>query len=150
MRVRHANPDIRIVSGMGDRRFAEHLEEFLGVQTVLSSADLAAPVFAGAEMGVEITQKLEIKGEQYSTIHLPVEAGSFFVGRTVGDLQTDHDLDIVLVERSGEVSVQPERDITLQAGDGGGFPEHGGDHKVSVLSPCGIPGVSAFMVAGTA
>ena len=56
LRVRHANPDIRIVSRMWDRRFAEHLEEFLGVQTVLSSADLAAPVFAGAAMGVEITQ----------------------------------------------------------------------------------------------
>ena len=118
MRVRHAHPDIRIVSRMWDRRFAEHLERFLGVQTVLSSADLAAPVFAGAALGIEITQKLEIKGEAYSTIHLPVELGSFFVGKTVGDLQHDHHLDIVLLERDDEVSVQPSREITLQAGDG--------------------------------
>jgi len=118
MRVRHANPEIRIVSRMWDRRFAEHLEQFLDVQTVLSSADLAAPVFAGAALGIEITQKLEIKGEEYSTVHLPVEEGSFFVGKTVGDLQKDHHLDIVLVERNGDVSVQPSREIELEAGDG--------------------------------
>ena len=118
MRVRHASPEIRIVSRMWDRSFAEHLEQFLGVQTVLSSADIAAPVFAGAALGVEITQKLEIKGEEYSTMHLPVEEGSFFVGKTVGDLQEDHELDIVLVERGGEVRVQPSREITLEEGDG--------------------------------
>ena len=47
----------------------------------------------------------------------PVAETSFLVGRTVGDLQTDQELDIVLVERTGEVSVQPSRDLTVQAGD---------------------------------
>ena len=118
MRVRHANPQVRIVSRMWDRRFAEHLEQFLGVQSVLSSADLAAPVFAGAALGIEITQTMEVGGVEYSTIHLPVADGSFFVGRTVGDLQNDHHLDIVLVKRDSDVHLQPSRDLTVQAGDG--------------------------------
>ena len=39
-------------------------------------------------------------------------------GGVLVDLQNDHHLDIVLVERNGEVSVQPAREITLEAGDG--------------------------------
>ncbi len=117
MKVRHANPGVRIVSRMWDRRFADQLKQFLNVQSVLSSADLAAPAFAGAALGIEITQTLEIEGVEYSTIRLPVAETSFLVGRTVGDLQTDQELDIVLVERTGEVSVQPSRDLTVQAGD---------------------------------
>ena len=51
MRVRHGHPEIRIVARMWDRRFAEQLETFLKVHSVLSSADLAAPAFAGAAHG---------------------------------------------------------------------------------------------------
>lgn len=54
---------------------------------------------------------------EYCTLHLPVEHGSFLAGRTVGDLQTGHHLDIVLVERNGDVNVQPSRELTLEVGD---------------------------------
>jgi Trk K+ transport system NAD-binding subunit len=118
MRVRHGHPEIRIVARMWDRRFAEQLENFLKVHSVMSSADLAAPAFAGAALGVEITQTLEIERVEYSTVRLTVHEGSFLVGSTVGDLQTEHDLDIVLVDRDGDATVQPSREVEVRVGDG--------------------------------
>ncbi len=118
MKARHGCPNIRIVGRMWDRQFAEQLENFLDVHAVLSSADLAAPVFAGAALGVEITQTLEIEGVAYSTMRLTVTEGSLLAGRTVGDLQEDHETDIVLVESAGDSVVQPPRDLQVGVGDG--------------------------------
>jgi Trk K+ transport system NAD-binding subunit len=118
MKARHAHPDIRIVGRMWDRQFAEQLEKFLDVHAVLSSADLAAPVFAGAALGVEITQTLEIEGVLYSTMRLTVAEGSLLAGRTVGALQEDQEMDIVLVENGGGSTVQPSRDLQVGVGDG--------------------------------
>ena len=117
MKVRHAYPDLRIVSRMWDRRLSEQLEAFVGVQAVLSSADLAAPAFAGAALGVEITQTLEIEGVHYSTMRLKVAQGSFLATESVGALQTEHDLDIVLIGRAGEATIQPPREMQVHAGD---------------------------------
>ncbi len=117
MKVRHGNPQIRIVGRMWDRQFAEQLENFLNVDSVLSSADLAAPAFAGAAIGVDITQTLEIEGVAYSTMRLTVAQGSFLAGSTVGDLQTEHEMDIVLIDSGGTAAVQPSREIEVQVGD---------------------------------
>ena len=117
MKVRHGNPQIRIVSRMWDRQFAEQLEKFLDVDSVLSSADLAAPAFAGAAIGVDITQTLEIEGVAYSTMRLTVANGSFLAGSTVGYLQTEHEMDIVLVDAAGTAAVQPSRELEVRVGD---------------------------------
>jgi Trk K+ transport system NAD-binding subunit len=117
MKVRHGHPGIRIVGRMWDRRFAEQLEKFMNVQSVLSSADLAAPAFAGAALGVEITQTLSIEGVEYSTIRLTVADGSALAGRTVGVLQTDLEVDIVLVDAGGDAVVQPSRELQVGVGD---------------------------------
>lgn len=117
MRARDMQPDIRIVVRMWDNQFAKQLNRFMGVEAVLSASDLAAPAFAGAAVGIEITQSLTIHGVEYSMIKLQVVAGSFMDGTTVGDLQADNEIDIVLHERGGEVDVHPRHDIAVQAGD---------------------------------
>ena len=117
MKVRHGHPEIRIVGRMWDHQFAEQLEKFLKVDSVLSSADLAAPAFAGAAIGVDITQTLQIDGVAYSTMRLTVEEGSLLAGSTVGDLQTAHEMDIVLVDHAGTPIVQPPRDLEVNVGD---------------------------------
>ena len=118
MKVRHAYPEIRIVGRMWDHEFAEQLRQFLDVDSVLSSADLAAPAFAGAALGVDITQTLEIDGVTYSTMRLTVSQGSFLAGKTVGDLQQDHEMDIVLVDSRGTSTVQPAHELEVRVGDG--------------------------------
>lgn len=117
MRARDMNPDARIVARMFDSRSANQLKRFMGVQAVMSSAQLAAPVFAGAAVGIEITQSLTVKGEEYSMVRLTVAVGSFMDGVTIDTLQRSQKMDIVLHGRDGNVDVHPDSQIEIKAGD---------------------------------
>jgi len=117
MRARDMNTHMRIVARVWDDRFARQIKSFFNVQAVHSASDLAAPVFAGAAVGVEITQTLQVNGVDYSMIRLMVEPGSFLASGTVGELQKQYKLDIVLQGRDGNVEVQPEHTNRVLAGD---------------------------------
>lgn len=117
MRARDMNPTIRIVARVWDDQFARQIERFMNVQTVLSSSDLAAPSFAGAALGIDITQTLKVHGVDYSMIRLDVISGSFMDGQTVRALQHENDMDIVLYSRGEITEVQPAGDLVIRAGD---------------------------------
>lgn len=117
MRARDLNPNLRIVSRMYDPQFSRQLNRFLGVEATLSSSDLSAPAFAGAAVGIEITQTLTINGVEYSMIRLDVADGSVFDGSTIDQLQDDFNMDIVLHGRNAEMDVHPEGAIDVAAGD---------------------------------
>ena len=117
MKARDMNPDIRIVLRVWDTGFANQVERFMNVQSVLSSSDLSAPAFAGAAVGIEITQTLRVNGHEYSMVRLTVAEGSFLAGETIGTLQQENDMDIVLYGNGEETDVQPPRDKVVQPGD---------------------------------
>jgi Trk K+ transport system NAD-binding subunit len=117
MRVREMQPDIRIVARMWDETFAKQMKHFLGVAAVHSASELAAPAFAGAAVGIELTQTLHINGVDYSMIRLHVEPESFLAGSTIGQLQQANDMDIVLHGRGGMVEVQPHNDVIVNGED---------------------------------
>jgi Trk K+ transport system NAD-binding subunit len=117
MRARDMNPNIRIVVRMWDDQFAAQMQRFMGVEAVLSASDLAAPVFAGSAVGVEITQTLTIDDVDYSMIRLTVERQSFMDNSTIDVLQEDNDIDIVLHGHGGQMQVHPDGDIPVTAGD---------------------------------
>jgi Trk K+ transport system NAD-binding subunit len=117
MRARDLNPDLRIVVRVWDDQFAEQIRRFMNVEAVLSTTDLAAPSFAGSALGIEITQTLTINGTEYSMIRLEVTPGSFLDGQTIGVLQEEENMDIVLLGQSGDVRVHPRLDAVVQAGD---------------------------------
>lgn len=118
MKVRDMNPEVRIVARMWDDQYSKQLHQFLNVESVLSSSDLSAPVFAGATVGVEITQTLRIHDQDYSMIRITVEAGSFLDGKEIGTLQQENGMDIVLHSPdASSVEVQPAREAIVRAGD---------------------------------
>ncbi|MCL4253453.1 MAG: NAD-binding protein [Anaerolineae bacterium] len=117
MRVRDMDKSIRIVSRVWDSAFAKQLKEFFNIETVLSSSDLAAPVFAGAALGIEITKTVTVAGVEYSLIRLVIAQQSFMRGRDVGDLQRTEDMDIVLHVRGNITEVQPAHDKIVETGD---------------------------------
>ncbi len=89
----------------------------MNVEAVLSATDLAAPVFASAALGIDITQTLDINGVDYSMIRLQVAPDSFLDGQTVGTLQDAEDMDIVLHSHQGQVTVHPAPETVVRAGD---------------------------------
>jgi Trk K+ transport system NAD-binding subunit len=113
MRARDLNPTLRIVVRVWDDQFANQISRFLNVEAVLSATDLAAPSFAGSAVGIEITQTLVIDGEEYSMIRLEVAPGSFLDGKTVGVLQDEEEMDIVLHGQH----VHPSDETVVRAGD---------------------------------
>ncbi|MEL7234260.1 MAG: hypothetical protein AAGK74_07180, partial [Chloroflexota bacterium] len=117
MRARDMNEDMRIVARMFDPQFSRQLNQFMGVQATLSSSDLSAPAFAGAAVGIEITQTLTIGGMEYSMIRLDVAAGSIFAGVTIDRLQDEQNMDIVLYGRDDNMTVHPQGDILVGVGD---------------------------------
>jgi Trk K+ transport system NAD-binding subunit len=117
MKVRELSPRVRVVARVWDRGVGDQMKRFGMVDTVMSAADLSAPAFAGAALGIEITQTLEVAGEEYSTIRLTVGERSFMVGEEVGALERADEMEIVLVCRSGSVTVDPSPDERVRAGD---------------------------------
>lgn len=117
MKARDMNPDVRIVARVWDDQFARQIERFMNVQTVLSSSSIAAPAFAAAALGIEITQTLNVNGVDYSMVRLNVEPGSFLDGKPVGELQQVENMDIVLHSSDDQVDVQPSRDLVVNAGE---------------------------------
>jgi len=118
MRARDLNPNLRIVVRMWEDQFADQIRRFMNVQAVMSATDLAAPSFAAAATGIEITQTLTVDGTDYSMIRLQVTPGSFLDGVTVGELQGSYEMDIVLHSSpDGSVQVHPAHVTEVRAGD---------------------------------
>lgn len=118
MRVRDMNEDIRLVTRMWDNRLAQQIKRFFDVE-VLSASDLAAPAFAGAAVGAEVTQNIHIAGMEYSMIRLTVRAGSFMDGLSVDAIQGDEMVDIVLHHQANDALpvVHPNGEVIVHGGD---------------------------------
>lgn len=117
MKARDTNEEIRIISRIWDDKFANQIKRFMNVQTIISSSDLSAPAFAGAALGVEITQTLTVSDVDYSMIRIEVGSGSFLENRTIGELQTTEKMDIVLYESGNISTIQPQHGVIVKAGD---------------------------------
>lgn len=117
MKVRQLSPKVRIVTRVWDETLGAQMKQFMGVAGILSSSGISAPVFAGMALGVDITQVLIINDEEYSTAKLIVSEGSALLGRTVGDIQTNDKVDVVLHGRGNATTVQPPHDVVVNVGD---------------------------------
>jgi len=119
MRARDLNSNVRIVARTWDSQYAKQLREFLGVERIVSSAEVAAPIFAGAAVGADITQTIHVKGRAYVLARLTVAENAHFCGRTVGNIQDRYDIDIVLLVKDGdaEADVHPPSDQVVNPGD---------------------------------
>ena len=126
MAVRDMKPEVRIVARIWDSRFSRQIQQFMGVNVVLSASDLAAPVFAASAVGLEITQTINVHGRDYSMIRLVVAPGSLMDGHTIGTLQSKYDIDVVLyapeivpsgISPNETVDVHPNREQMVRGGD---------------------------------
>lgn len=116
-RARKANPHARIVTRMWDVELADHMIETGQIDQVLSAADLSAPAFAGAAAGLDITQTLTVAGVEYSTLRIEVAPGSPLDGSTVGALEKEHEMEVVLHRRGEESAIDPHPEVRVGAGD---------------------------------
>ncbi len=116
VKARSLNPNIQVVVRIFDDDFAQALQEQFHFHA-LSATGMAAPVFAAAAAGVEMTHPLMVEGTPLSLAHLTVQAESTLVGLTVREVERDFNLSVVLLRRSGKSDLHPGSGRRLHPND---------------------------------
>lgn len=116
LKARKLNPKIHVVIRIFDEDFADSLQEQFGF-AALSGTGMAAPVFAAAALGADVSSPITVEGKQLSLARLEVLPEADFAGKTVGFVEQNYHLSMVLVERDHQADMHPHDNRVLQAGD---------------------------------
>jgi len=115
-KARQLNPTIQVVLRIFDDDFSHNLESQFGFRA-LSATGMAAPTFAAAAAGVDITRPLTVAGELLSLATLMVAPRSKLLGKSVGGVEQSYKVSIVFIRRDDQSDFHPPGHSTLNAGD---------------------------------
>lgn len=116
VKARSLNPNIDVVVRIFDDDFARALEQQFGFRA-MSATGMAAPAFAAAAAGVDITRPITIEGQSLSLARVAVSLQSDLIGRTVSEVEQQYEVSIVLLRHAGAPDLHPAGDRNLSAGD---------------------------------
>ncbi len=116
--ARELNKDAKIVIRLFDETLATKVAGAFAMPTI-STSQVAAPAFIAAATGRKIYQAFQLAGQEVHLTDIAICATGRLVGRTVGDLQSDKRINVVMHQstRSGEVHVNPDPEIVLSPDD---------------------------------
>ncbi len=116
VKARSMNPNIRVVIRIFDEDFAHSLREQFGF-SALSATGMAAPAFAAAATGADVTNPISVEGQQLSLARLTVKSHAPFADKTVGFIEDTYRLSVVLIRRDGLSEMHPPDSTPLRPGD---------------------------------
>lgn len=116
LKARSMNPDIQVVIRIFDEDFAHALHDQFGF-IALSATEMAAPVFAAAAAGADVTQPISIEGKQLSLARMVIGPSSQIADRTVGDVEDSYRLTIILLRHNNYSEMHPNSARHLHVGD---------------------------------
>jgi len=116
VKARSLNPDVQVVIRIFDDDFAQSLHDQFGF-VALSATGMAAPVFAAAATGADVTSPISVEGQQLSLARLSISPDSQLDGKTVGYVEDNYHLNIVLVRHDHHSEMHPTDSTPLSAGD---------------------------------
>jgi Trk K+ transport system NAD-binding subunit len=116
LKARSLNPKIQVVIRIFDEDFAHALQDQFGF-TALSATEMAAPVFAAAAAGADVTNPISIEGQQLSLARLTIAPSSPLTKKTVGYVEDNYHLNVILLRRDHTSEMHPTDTSPLSAGD---------------------------------
>ena len=116
LKARTLNPKIQVVIRIFDEDFAHALQEQFGF-TALSATEMAAPVFAAAAAGADVTNPISVEGQLLSLARLTIAPTSKIAGATIGYVEDNYHLNIILLRQDHHSLMHPTDTQSLQAGD---------------------------------
>lgn len=116
LKARSLNPSIQVVIRIFDEDFAHALQEQFGF-TALSATEMAAPVFAAAAAGADVTNPISIEGQQLSLARMTIAVSSPLARKTVGYVEDNYHLNIILLRHDHTSEMHPTDTRPLKAGD---------------------------------
>jgi Trk K+ transport system NAD-binding subunit len=114
--ARDLNASARIVIRLFDETLAAKVA---GVFTmpVISTSQVAAPAFIAAATGRKVYQGFQLAGQAVHLTDLIIRGRSQLAGRSVGEIQADKQVNIVMHQSSTGVNLNPDPDIVLREND---------------------------------
>jgi voltage-gated potassium channel len=116
VKARSYKKDIQVVIRIFDEDFAHSLQEQFGF-VALSATGMAAPVFAAAAAGADVTHPISIEGQQLSLARLSLLPSSQLIGKSIGTIEDSYHLNIVLVRHDHQSEMHPTDSRLLNSGD---------------------------------
>jgi voltage-gated potassium channel len=116
VKARSYTPDIRVIIRIFDEDFAKSLQSQFGF-SALSATGMAAPVFAVAAAGADVTNPISVEGQLLSLARLTIPEGSELSTQTVGYIEDHYHLNIILVRHDHRSEMHPTDSTQLHAGD---------------------------------
>ena len=83
----------------------------------ISTSQVAAPAFIAAATGRKIYQGFQLAGQYVHFTDMTICPTGNLVGRSVGKLQADKEINIVMHQGAGGVNVNPDADTVLEPTD---------------------------------
>ena len=114
--ARDLNPTAKIVIRLFDETLATKVAGAFSMPTI-STSQVAAPAFIAAATGRKIYQGFQLAGQYVHFTDLTICPTGRLVGWSVGELQSDKSINIVMQQGSQGVNVNPDAQIVLQPGD---------------------------------
>jgi Trk K+ transport system NAD-binding subunit len=115
LKARSMNPNIKVVIRIFDEDFAHALQDQFGF-IALSATEMAAPVFAAAATGTDVTNPISIEGQLLSLARITVSADAAFTNKTVGEVEDLYHLSIVLIRHDHQSEMHPTDTTPIRAG----------------------------------
>lgn len=116
VKARSLNPGIRVVIRIFDDDFAQSLREQFSFDA-LSATAMAAPAFASAAAGADITNPITVEGQSLSLARIKVGFESGLSGKSVGEVEQGYDISVVLLKHDSEKDMHPAAATHLADGD---------------------------------
>lgn len=116
LKARRLNPDIQVIIRIFDDDFAHALQEQFGY-TAFSATGMAAPAFAAAASGVDITRPITVEGQSMSLAYIKLEPASLLLDQTINDIEQKYNLSVVFIRRNSMSDFHPAADFSICAQD---------------------------------
>src|SRR5512138_108711 len=116
LKARSMNPDIQVVIRIFDEDFAHSLQEQFGF-IALSATEMAAPVFAAAAAGADVTNPISVEGQLLGLARVTIKPNSRFANKTVGFVEDNYHLNVILLRHDHSSEMHPSDSVMLNTGD---------------------------------
>jgi Trk K+ transport system NAD-binding subunit len=114
--ARDLNAEARIVLRLFDESLAVKVRGAFAMPAI-STALVSSPAFIAAATGRSVYQGFKLAGQHLYLIDMTVSPGGGLVGRTVGQIQADRQVNIVMHNGPAGVNVNPGHELVLRPND---------------------------------
>jgi Trk K+ transport system NAD-binding subunit len=78
---------------------------------------MAAPVFAAAAAGADVTNPISVEGQLLSLARFTISQSSRLANKTVGFVEDNYNLNVILLRHNRQSEIHPKDSAPLHPGD---------------------------------